>query len=402
MNATHNHCKDLCLNTHHQEMSRLPPQRGRIQRNRRPDYAFVNPTNLRPYTASYDELRRLENWFWNVHDRALTWRDPLRAEARTNDGAAAHSHTRAVAQIDERAKAPWDNDKTVEAVELDDVKEIPTLELLRISAHHVNAKHKRYWELLNNVKPSPFEYNSPERHGTTVLEREIALHRFICNHANDIGFMRNDIERNARAKARLNRRNRSCGSRHKNWVDINREALRVLTHRGTHDRIVKEMSQRLEKGHSKLTNEPEDRANSSAAAQKGETSAAPRRYSLQYAHDVQRIEHEIEAEEMGVRKPTVLEKTIANRTRLYQEGKFAEVAELDEHMDRKRKSKNGKSIAKRKRKQNVKACRQAMDAQNEPMSDNDDADNAVASRRYTRMSDHSSLFAVNFNKFVSC
>ena len=120
INATDELCDELCPISHDQYMSRLVPHRSRIQGNWRPVTAFSNPRNFCTYTNRYDEPRRFQNLCRNVHDRGLTWRDSLRDEAGTNKGVAA--------QTGERAKAPWDNGKTVEDAELDDVKELPTLE----------------------------------------------------------------------------------------------------------------------------------------------------------------------------------------------------------------------------------------------------------------------------------
>lgn len=144
-----------------------------------------------------------------------------------------------------------------------------------------------------------------------VLHREITLHRYMCYHANQTEFIRTGIDRDAAAKSRLNRKNRSIGPRHRNWVEINRAALRELGVRGTHTRLSKCVThEEADRGRERdqFSDQPGDHCGT-AVAHRDEFDGSGKRFPLQYALDVQRGEREIDADELFVRNRTVLEKT---------------------------------------------------------------------------------------------
>lgn len=90
-----------------------------------------------------------------------------------------------------------------------------------------------------------------------------------------------------------------------------------------------------------------------SASVAGPSSAPPSAlYPRQYAEDVARIERELEAEELGLKKPTRKEKIKAAYTKAYEEGDYALAASHKDHLERI----NERESAKRKRKKGRKAA----------------------------------------------
>ena len=146
--------------------------------------------------------------------------------------------------------------------------------------------------------------------------------------------------------------NRSCGSRHRAWVVLNAA-------------IEKELRRENE------VEEPlADTGNSSAQA-----TEVPR-FPLQYAIDNKRIEREMQAEDSGVKKPTVKDKLKAAITSAYETNNLEKAKRCQDQLEEKLAFERIKRPAKRSRKRMIKQLRQQMDYNSRPSDPNSDNDSS--------------------------
>lgn len=236
-----------------------------------------------------------------------------------------------------------------EQITLENVKSVTTLMLLRLRAKTVRATYKRSWECLKNVKPRKFDWTSPEGDGDAVDRQDKLLH-YIEQHLPLIEQYGNSIRLSESASKRLAQANRSGGDRHRTWCELNKA-------------IEAELSRREHEVH-----------NSAQAVNSSSAQAQSCQYPLQFAVDVRRIEQELEADDQGVRKPTVKDKLKAAITNAYESNDIAGAKRIQDQLDRKLALERIKRREKKLRKQNIKMCRARMDARPkgfDPNSDNE-------------------------------
>ena len=164
--------------------------RSRIQRNRRPDYAYVNPIDLRPPKEA-------------------------RTVARAQVSPSARVRTPAMIEMVKEYTTPYN------------VYRATTVTLLRMRARTQRAQYERYMNVLNEYRSGPFVWSSPEGDGT-VAYNEQRLREYIESHVYQIQRLRNRIESCPDAKDLLSRANRFGGSRHRTWEGRNEAVYNEL------------------------------------------------------------------------------------------------------------------------------------------------------------------------------
>ena len=84
----------------------------------------------------------------------------------------------------------------------------------------MRASYKRHWEVLKNIKPQKFDWESPEGDGDAVSRQDNLL-RYIEEHLPLIEKYGRQIRSSDFASRRWAVANRSGGSRHRAWVALN-------------------------------------------------------------------------------------------------------------------------------------------------------------------------------------
>ena len=139
---------------------RISSQQGRIQRNRRPSYAYVNPVDLQfvqprypmppPHRHQPSQRARGEQ---ERHSRQL--RD-FREKRSARIDSTLRREQCAQAPTPSCAQAPVYREYTKEETCADDVQRVTTLQILSCGARTLRAQTKIMWECYVNTKPRPF------------------------------------------------------------------------------------------------------------------------------------------------------------------------------------------------------------------------------------------------------
>ena len=169
---------------------------GRIRRNRRPDYVYVDPVTLQNYDEPYQVhrhrhhvreldymgLRQVHSILqraqapntdeyhvptsMNVHNRSIN------GAGRYFAGSSSHAH----AQLTYAKE-----DITPGNVQLVDI-----VQILRCRARALSATVKRMKECNENKKPERFEFSSPEKAEDCIWQRELSLCQYISTKVQDM------------------------------------------------------------------------------------------------------------------------------------------------------------------------------------------------------------------------
>ena len=94
-------------------------------------------------------------------------------------------------------------------------------------------------------------------------------------------------------------------------------------------------------------------------------------YPAEFAHQFHRIEKEMEAEELGVKKPTSNDHLIAARTVAFEKGDMATVEACDKIQERRRASRRAARARKKVRKAALKEYVARTHGPSDPNSDNE-------------------------------
>ena len=310
-------------NRYHHHHSRRYGQGGsnpkaRIQRNRRPNSAFVDPVTLHPLNERTLRGARATN--------------PPRAEMVKEDTTPHNVH---------RAT---------------------TLFLLRMRARTVRAQYERCWDVLNDHRPRPFTWKSPEQ-GDSDGENEQRLREYIESHVIQIQRLRSRIECNEDAKYRMARANRSGGARHRMWEARNEAIMNELLWRderatSTSARAVKVSGARAHSDDTTVASVP----------------TSLQQYPLQYAVDNQRIANEQEMDDLGLKKPTKKERIKASIVNAIDKGDFSGARKLQDQLEGMNEHERRVRSAKKARAKVIARCRANMNARTrspDPNSDNE-------------------------------
>ena len=95
-----------------------------------------------------------------------------------------------------------------------------TLVLMREQANTARTSYKRKWKVLLNATPAKFMWKFPEGTGDAVESQERLL-AYIEYHLPLIERYADRIRLSDQALTRCNNANRSGGSRHRSWEDVN-------------------------------------------------------------------------------------------------------------------------------------------------------------------------------------
>ncbi len=136
------------------------------------------------------------------------------------------------------------------------------------------------------------------------------------------------------------------GPCHKGWTGLNKAIADVLSWRE------KELS--------------------TAAQTDAGASAQARKYLVQYARNVERMEREYLAEDIGVRKPMVKNKVKAAITKAYNRGDLEKAKRRHDQLDRKFALERTKHREKKARKRRMQRCRERMDTHPRGFDSNSD------------------------------
>ena len=222
-------------------MTRFLVARSRIQRNWRPNYAYVDHATLRP----------LDN--------------PNLSRA----------HAPPLQNINVvRAHAPQPIFLKEDIVP-ENLHCVLTIELLRCRARTVLAHYKRMWEVVSNQKPVPFVWQTPERGNHDLRTSRNILRKYIADQ------MPGEVSPSA---------NTSVAP-----VGVTLPPVLATVTRNTDNGAQVHGSSGVVTGAGQ------------GLAQTDNPSVGPnrQRYSQQYAVDVQRIERQMEMEDIGLSKPNV-------------------------------------------------------------------------------------------------
>ena len=94
-------------------------------------------------------------------------------------------------------------------------------------------------------------------------------------------------------------------------------------------------------------------------------------YPAEFAHQVGRIEREMEAEELGVKKPSSNDRLLVARTVAFEKGDMATVEACDKIQERRRASRRDARARKKVRKAALKECVARTHGLRDPNSDNE-------------------------------
>ena len=198
-----------------------------------------------------------------------------------------------------------------------------------------------------DIKPRKFEWESPEGDGDEVSKQD-NLMRYIESHIPLIDKYRNQIRLSDKASMRWASANRSGGSRHRAWKALNAAIEAELLRR---ERLVEPVEQESAQAHVEV------------------------RYPLQYAVDNQRIERDMLADDLNIKKPTVKDKLKAAITSAYASNDLDAAKRAQDRLEEKLALERIKRRAKKSRKQMIKQLRQQMDRNSRPSDPNSDNDN---------------------------
>jgi len=275
---------------------------------------------------------------------------------------------------------------TYEELSVENIARASTVTLLRERARDLRAVYVRMWRCFAGNKPTEFLYDSTEGDGGET-SKMANLNSYIAVHVARVEQLRMELMRNAEAKKRWKKAQRSGG-----------RLVREMRARSV--AVVDELSKREHMGllpgavvvtvasTSRATVVPQvtqlpDRDVSPVASATGEVRAvAPPSASLvtlfpaQYAQDVRRIEREIEMEENGFMKPSVGDKLIAARTRAYERGDIDGVASANRQIAKRQNTKRMARQRKKQRKKVIAQCHREYEWRNRKPDPPSDGDNA--------------------------
>ena len=334
-------------------MDRLPVSTGRIQRNRRPAYSYVDPSSLAPLPDPVHDCARAQN-----------------VERSHNNGE--------VPVVEQPPRTYIKEEITAENVHL-----VPTLQLLRCRARAVRAMYRRMYRVLYKKQTETFVFVSPEQEGTSTLERERALREYITKHIPVIELYRRRIESNIHAKRRFKLANRGRG-RQKEWDRRNEAAVAELDKRDSQvaNPVVtaptavsagNESARAHQVADARASSTPSDIAASSAGGAGGSSSGgrlssssaggasttANRLYPGQYTVDVNNIELQMRMEELGLPPLTVKDKVKSAYVTAIQRGDTEAALQHKRRLDSMNEHERRRSSAKKARKRIIAAERQA-------------------------------------------
>ena len=310
----------------------------RIQRNRRPSYAYVDPASLRPLNAMQIEYQHRN-----------------RAEAQRAASARARNYYTPLAKEDTTPH---------------NVRNATTLMLLRMRARTVRAQYKRHWEVLKDLKPEQFVFKTPEV-GDSVTADEQRLKEFIQSHLIRIEALRSEIERSESAKVRLNKVNRSGGSRHRMWEARNEAVVNELLWREMNPIATSARAKDTNSARAQIINEtPPPPPDNSTILQ-------TQRFPQQYAADNLRIADDMELDDLGLSRPTRKDRIKAAMVRAIDCRDYALARQHQDELDRMAEHERRVRNAKKARRKIIAQCRRKMDRPSEPNS-GDEGNNGSA------------------------
>lgn len=235
------------------------------------------------------------------------------------------------------------------------IQDATTVSLLRARARDLRARYVRLVRVRFDNPVVPLEWFSPEGDGDTASRLRL-LRTYIAAHTDSIRINLVAIRRSAMARWRLNRADRGRGNLLQRLNERNKRIDCELLWRSGRD-----------------DGDDDALANSDKSAQAqgeeralthGVNDASVTLYPAQYLVDVQRIENQLRAEELGIVAPTTAEKRLVARTKAFEEGNWDTVLHFDESKRFRQGVKKNARQKKKLRKQAIRAYACALEARN--------------------------------------
>jgi len=235
-----------------------------------------------------------------------------------------------------------------EDVNADTAMHATTLTLLRSRARSLRGLYAKMWRCVSGNPKDVFVYVSPEVGDKTEGENMLLLQDYIDAHVRRGVDLRRQIDGSYRIKEEWMRSNRSGGAQARFFRERDRAVLEELTRRDV-------------------------RAEAAALADPTPTIArAVNRepvYPASYVDQLERQVRDRRVRDLGISKPSVLDKVMADRTRAFQRGDLDVVERLDAQMERKREKNRRDRQLRKARKRDFREEENARRERNDPPSE---------------------------------
>ena len=242
-----------------------------------------------------------------------------------------------------------------EAMEVGNLVRATSLSLLRAWAHNARATYERMWRhhVGSGPKAFTFDVNVVEGEGS-ALERERRLYQFAESTMHDEAEVWRKVQGSRTSMTLWRKANRGGGSTRRMWKRRN-------------EAIVTEVRYRKQTG-TLFSEEPVVPVQSVTAVAVAATSAGAReQLPASYADDIRRIHRQLDAEELGLRKPNANDRLVVARSAAYARGDLAQVVRCDAQAERRRAVK--RAARQRRNSRRAQARRDVADMQRDPCSD---------------------------------
>ena len=244
---------------------------------------------------------------------------------------------------------------TYEDLSVTNVSRATSLSLYRERARDIRAVFERMWRCYADNRVTEFIYDSHEGDGDDA-SRVRHLRAYVDRHVTAIERLRMDIMRCSEAKQRWKRANRSGGVLVKKMRERSQAVLNEIIQRESNGTWLDSYAEAT-------TSNP----NNSAEANIGGVGTVVRAEALvvtreqekldRIAEDDRRHHARLDMEEAGIKKPSVGDRLIAQRTRAYERGDALAVSSVDSHIAKRQATRRFARHRAKARKAAIKRCR---------------------------------------------
>ena len=235
-------------------------------------------------------------------------------------------------------ESPRRTEMMLDEMTLENIPNATTLSLMRARARDLSATYTRLVRIKYPNDGHLFAWRSPERGGDDSARFRV-LSKYIGERIEEIARVKADVMENKEWRKRYKLASRSSG--------VLVKQMRVI-----HQAIVSELAKRkrddteCDYGGAKAHCQPPAQAVGISES----TGYNGPLFPEQYREDVERIDREMRADDLGIRKPTANERRVAARTNAYGRGDFESVANHDKdihwHLTVKRTARHRRKIRK--------------------------------------------------------